>query len=356
MKKQIILTSIIANCLTCSFSQGIELEKWTYDGYFTGLLSDVPSETGTQSRFGSTSTPFLRVSSDAGLIIAIPVPNREYSGGVSSPSYAGKDSGLCQISYNITNSRLTNTNTVHGKFGWGLRYGSSDCDVFVQYTNNTFRLIINDKNGTMEAALPITGTQVQDLQVRQLYDLDASGNAGSFRVYYSIGMSSEVEVFQNQLTLHDNFQIDELRMNVFANGFGDYDFISFDNLVLEEPSQEITLAFIDKSISFIEDNGKLPGNTYEPNDKIQIVTVNLNDSIVSVSNVTTSLYADPSAFSITPKSIQFPSLAPKEAYTATYQVEILEGAVDGSNNVFTVTNRIDSPSLPAPLIFTDTIK
>jgi hypothetical protein len=96
-------------------------------------------------------------------------------------------------------------------------------------------------------------------------------------------------------------------------------------------------------VSFIADNGYLsniPTDTYEPGDILQFVVTNQNDSAITVSNVQTSLTADPAAFSITlnvPGSDLYPALVPGQSTTTTYTVEVLPGAAHGTNGfeVFT---------------------
>jgi hypothetical protein len=361
MKKWMLSTLAALSLCSVSHAQ-VALEQWTYTGVANNSLwVTALSDTGTGNSFGTATDYFIAVTGGTVLFSSTGFfPNEGFIGSVTHPSYAGSLTGPYQISYDILSSDFTNTGTGTGRFGWGLRStasGTDDCNVIFEYNNGSFNLIVTDATGTL-ASYPIaTGTRVENVKIRQLYDLDKKGNPGSFQVFYSIGGAVETEIYAGLLTLPSDFKVDELTCEVQAtsNGYtwapGDLTYV--DNILFEEQNFDPKLTFLGEQVSFLSDNGLLsnsPDITYEPGDVLQIITSNINESIISVSDVSNSLQANSSAFSITPASVSFLSLAPGETYTATYEVEVLNSAVNGSNT-FTVVNQIgtgaDALAFPA---------
>ncbi len=349
MKNWIVATFIVlSTLLTCSAQI---LEHWTYDGVSDGPLSSAPSLSGTGNSFGSGAS-FLQVKSLAGLISP---PSFDYLQGISDASYQGKTTGIVTISYDVDSVFFLNT-TGSATFGFGLRSlasGTDDCNVFLLYQAKEYKFVVTDANGTQTSASISSGQfNLTDLSVKQVYNLDVKGTPGSFKVYYSIAGGADVEIFPETLTVHADFNLNEFTFAVPFTGTSwrpSNNSFSFDNLLLEAPSP--VLEFVQQGVSYIQDNGILGGDTYEPGDILQIVTTNKNDSVVTATDVSTSLSANPSSFSITPLStLNFSSVDPGEIYTATYRVEILDGAVNGSNT-FTVVNQIgagaDAVAFPA---------
>lgn len=342
MKKNTLMIAVIlANTLMANAQV---LERWTHDEVtdFT-LWANIPSEI-TGSSFGTASTYFvaalnnqLAFSSNEGYGLM----DEGYFGGISAPSYTGSTNGNFQISYDITDSDFTSTGSGAGRFGWGIRStatGTIDCNLIFEYNNGNFNLIVTDGIGTKSPVTIATGTQLQNIRIRQLYDL----NNKIMYIFYAIGIAAEIELYPGQLTLPSDFRVDELRAEAQATS-GGYTWLSgditlVDNIIFESPSLEPNLEFVQETVSYIEDYGVLPNPSYEPGDVLKIITENINDSIISVSDVTSTLSAP--GFNITPISPNtFSSLAPQETYFVTNRVEVLDGAVHGSNT-FTVVNQI----------------
>ena len=362
MKKWILL-HILMFCSILNI-EAIDLEKWTYDSMsFRPLGNALSIPTG--SSFGNLTDPYLSEYLDGTALIAnLGAPPASYSQGISAPSYAGSTSGAYTISFDITTAGFPATGTGKAQFGWGLRSnisGQDDCNVLFRYDNGKFQLVANDESGINLPVTISTGSTLSNLFISMSFNLDAKGTPGSFSAYYQLGGGPIMPIHANQLTLHNDFQIDQFVMQFdmtspgFAWGANDYAF--FDNLTFETTSLAITLTNTGHSVSFTANNGLIPDTptvTYEPGDVLEIITTNLNYSVVSAYNVTTSLSANPSAFTITPiPPTTFASLAPNETYTATYSVVVLPGAADGPHT-FTVINQIGAG--PDAIVFRDEIK
>ena len=347
MKKWILSTATVLCVLTHASAQDVELEKWTYDG-LSGLFGNAQSLTGTGSAFGGSSS-FLTISSGAAFFKSEGTVNEGWVGGVSNTNYAGKTTGIYQISYEVRNAVFFSTGTGKAQFGWGLRSltnGTEDCSLAFQYNNSTFNLIATDASGEKTPIQIATGGSLQNTSIRLLYNLNARGEMGSFRAYYTLGTGTEQEMYAGQLSLPSNFQLDEFRFEIptriDGNSWNQGSISLVDNLLFKRIIVIPKLTFIQEEVSYITTNGVLPGITYEPGDVLKIVTTNINETVVTVTDVSTSLSADASAFSITNLTpTTFTSLDPNEIYTATYQVEILDGATNGPQT-FTVVNKIST--------------
>jgi len=364
MKKTALLASILA-IFASAPAQNIALEKWTYSTLSFRPLGNAKSLTGTGSAFGNTTDLYLSdylgyngTTNGVALIANFAGPPPSYLQSVSAPSYAGTNSGAYRISFDIVEAIFPNTGTGKGQFGWGLRSnasGTDDCTVLFRYDNGDFQLVPIDATGTRTPVTIATGTTLADLSVSMQFNLDAKGTAGSFSAFYQIGGGLPVPIYPQQMVLHNDFQIDgfTLQFDMTSAGFSwaANDYAYFDNLLFETISTDITLTNISHGVSFIQKNGIFTNTpTYEPGDVLKIVTTNLNDSIIAANDVTTTLWADPTAFTITALSSNaYPSVAPNETYTGEFQVTILDGATNGPST-FTVTNRINSAS-PAPIAF-----
>jgi len=350
MKKWILLTALIfCSLLTV---QAVELEKWTYDGLINPFtsLGNVPSLTGTDSAFGTTTSGFLGALEASGYAFiannANPPPS--YSQSIFAPSYAGNTSGAYKISFDIPEASFAGTGTGKGQFGWGLRSnanGQDDCNVLFRYDNGEFQLVATDASGTKTPVTIATGSTLANLSVSMIFNLGSKGSLGSFAAFYQLEGGLPILIFPQQLALHDDFQIDEfvLQFDMTSPGFAwaANDVVFFDNLIFETVSSSITLTNIGQQISFIEDKGVFPGaDTYEPGDILQVITENVNDSVIAATDVTTILTANSTAFSITSiSSNAYPSINPNESFTGVFQVKVLAGAQDGSNT-FSVINTI----------------
>ena len=354
MKKWMFLILITSGILSVSPAQDIELEKWSYNGLSAGLLSTAASETGTGSSFGSGASFLTVLSSGVARFTSTGTPNESYAGTITASNYNGKTSGIYEISYEITFARFVNTMTAGGKglLGWGLQStvsGVDNCNVFFQHNAGVFELLVNDENGLTSPTEIATGNLVTSVKIRQVYNLNIKGSPGSLRVYYSIGTNPDIEIFPGQLIVHSDFRLDGFHMDVQTttngNDWKTGDFVIIDDLLFTEVIVVPKLTFIQEEVSYDapgQDNGVIGGTTYEPGDILRITTTNKNETIVTVTDVSTSLSADPTAFTITPfTTTNFTSLDPNEIYTATYQVEILDGATNGPNE-FTVINQIGS--------------
>jgi len=358
MKKKIIGALVLFAGL--SYGQATPLELWTYTGVPDGPLSAAISETPTGSAFG-TGASFLTVDSEAAYLTTSGASNENYAEGLSPATYAGLTTGVYQISYTITEANFFSTvlsGGTKGQFGWGLRSNvGDDCNVLFQYNAKTFELVVNDDAPPRDPVKIADGFIIYNVTIRQVYILGANGNPGSFQVYYSLDGAEEQEVYSGDLKLHSDFRLDEFRMeiNTTANGFswrpGSRAII--DNLSFEELDSSPELALIGHSISFIKDNGTFTNkpSIYEPGDVLQVVTTNKNIGFGLANNVTTTLSADPSAFSITPITNTTASLNINESYPASFEVKVLNGALDG-DNTFTVINTIGAGT-PAPMVFKD---
>ena len=166
---------------------------------------------------------------------------------------------------------------------------------------------------------------------------------GSFRAYYTLGTGTEQEMYAGQLSLPSNFQLDEFRFEIptriDGNSWNQGSISLVDNLLFKRIIVIPKLTFIQEEVSYITTNGVLPGITYEPGDVLKIVTTNINETVVTVTDVTTTLSADPAAFRISPSTFTFDSLDPSEIYSTTSTVTILDGATNGLNT-FTIINQI----------------
>ncbi|QHI67953.1 hypothetical protein [Tichowtungia aerotolerans] len=355
MKNWILSTVAILSILSNVSAQDIELEKWTYNGVSAGILSTALSETETGNSFGGSST-FLTVGSDMATFNSTGTDGEGWHGGIINSSYAGSSTGIYQISYDIVKGVFFTTGAFgSGKlqFGWGLRSnvsGTNDCKLDFKYDNKVHYLVVTDATGEKAPIQVGTGTSLFDLKIRQQYNLIERGSPGSFRVFYTLGSASEVELYPGQLTLPVDFQIDEFRLDVptrqDGNTWGANSPVNIDNLLFTKQDLSPLLTFVNKNVSFAAggDKGVISGDTYEPGDILQIITTNQNETLVSVTDVSTSLYADPNAFAITPiSSNAYPALASGELYTGVFQVEIMDGVTNGPYT-FTVTNRINSSS------------
>lgn len=363
MKKWMLLTVLTISSLLANHALGVELEKWTYDGNMWIPLGNVPSSTGTGSYFGNTTDLFLSELGNGSAVIAnFSAPPPSYSAGVSFPSYKGSTSGGYKISFDITEASFGATGAGKAQVGWGLQSTASttdDCKVLFQYNNGEFQLVAHDAEGMRTPVTIATNTLLNNINISMIFNLDLKGELGSFRIYYTVGSNEQAEILPGELAIHEDFQIDEFIMEaqITSPGFswGENDYVFFDNLLLESLSLAPSLSFIQENISFIQTNGVIPNTpniTYEPGDVLQIITTNINDGPVSVTDVSTTLYADPIAFNIFPSTFEFETLNPSETYTTTSTVTILNGATNGLNE-FTVINTINASSAD-PIVFKET--
>jgi hypothetical protein len=90
--------------------------------------------------------------------------------------------------------------------------------------------------------------------------------------------------------------------------------------------------------SIAEISGGLISGYYEPGETIQISIVNTNNGGLTVSNITSSMSANPALFSISPSSAFYPQMVVGDSTTTVYNVVISPATPHGSYG-FVVTNR-----------------
>lgn len=348
MKNWIISALIALSAVLFSHAQITPVEQWTYNGSTNGdPLSSSPSLI-TGSAFGTGAEAFLKLGASNALFQASGAANEGYSAGLTGAAYAGQTNGIYQIFYDVLTAGFFPPfppPAPSGQLGYGLRSnvnGPNDCKVYFRQLGGRFELVVHDASGerppVLIEALRILSAPVN---IRQVYFLDERGNPGSFKVYYTLGDGAEQEILPGQLTLHADFQLDEFLMQVdmTSNGFTwkTANIATVDNLMLAKIEANPELSFLQENVSFIDDNGIFPGDTYEPGDVLQIITTNQNTGFAIANDVSTSLSAP--GFSITPASVTIGSVDVGEQYTAAYQVTILDNAANDTN-VFTVVNQI----------------
>jgi hypothetical protein len=101
MKKWILLTAIALSTLFTATAQNFPRESWTYNSLTAGPLSSAPSLI-TGSAFGTGAESYLTVlNTGLAQFNGSTTANLSYSEGLSATDYAGKTSGIYQISYKI---------------------------------------------------------------------------------------------------------------------------------------------------------------------------------------------------------------------------------------------------------------
>lgn len=294
------------------------VDAWHYDGLTNGAGLAQGVSTGVvggvffnNNALASIGNGTVRWRSDG-------VADSMYQGKDSS-SYDGASNGLFQLSVDFLDADFTATSALSngtGRVNYGIKDGSGN-DAYFRLTfvsgggsNAQYRLEVKDALNNNLNVASFSGTTLDHLAVRAVYDLAASGSAGSFKVYYRKNGASEVLAHTGQLVA--GFALDQLRAVVQTyNGGANWaagDQLFTDNLVLRKlgdpppPPSETVIdgwyfdglangAGLSEALSV----GAVGGAAFG------------DDAIVSISNNATRWAwdgADPSAFKTTAPSSQ----------------------------------------------------
>lgn len=330
-------------------SPAATLEKWDFTGADGDILSSAPSTPGSVSLKDSgvfelqENTLSIQNAGKAESYLPTDVPSMG----------SGLTTGTYQLQWTVLSSDFANSFAAGtgGEFGFGFSDdggATPQCLAMFGFNGTAFELSavgIPDISATPVSSNGVS--KIDYVTMRLVLDLDHRGLPGSAKIYYITGATEQMV----SGTLPATFSIDSIYQRVYTRSGGTSwkagDITYIDNLYLSSGDELIfspELAFVHESVSFAPggDHGILGGTTYEPGDVLQIVTTNMSASILPVTDVSTSLSADSTAFTITPLSAtNFPTVAAGETYMATYQVEIRTGATNGPQT-FTVVNQIGS--------------
>jgi len=337
-------------CALIAFtSPAATLEKWDFTGADGDILSSAPSTPGSVSLKDSgvfelqENTLSIQNAGKAESYLPTDVPSMG----------SGLTTGTYQLQWTVLSSDFANSFAAGtgGEFGFGFSNdggATPQCLAMFGFNGTAFEVSAVGIPDIPATSISSNGvSQIDNVTMRLVLDLDNRGSPGSAKIYYIVGATEQML----SGTLPATFSIDSIYQRVYTRSSGTSwkagDITYIDNLYLSSGDELIfspELAFIQENVSFAPggDHGVLGGTTYEPGDVLQIVTTNINASVLPVADVSTSLSADTNAFRITPLSTEtFPIMAAGETYTATYQAEILDGVTNGSQT-FTVINQIGS--------------
>ena len=163
-------------------------------------------------------------------------------------AYAGADSGVYQISYDIVAADFALTAAADGnaQFGFGARFNdgsNKDLNALFRYngTSDQFQLSLKTAEGNQTVALA-DGTTIADVNVRQVVDIDA----GTYNVWYTIGAGSE-QLAYSGATYADQ-TIGEFRQQMQTINGGNNmvagDTLTMDNITVEAIPEPATIGML----------------------------------------------------------------------------------------------------------------
>lgn len=177
-----------------------------------------------------------------------------------SGGFSGATTGKYELSWTVTSADFSlthaNSSTNLGRVGFGIRTLPANLDANVRLIgiNNELRLDYSDSVANSSVFQTFSGSTIQNLQLRLVYDLDNRGNAGSFQVFYTPDGGSEVAAVTSG-TLHSGFELDAVRMiQQTSNGGTSWmpgDTVVVDNVTLSVVPEPSTLAFLGVSATLL---------------------------------------------------------------------------------------------------------
>ncbi len=261
MKKGKLAVIISLVCLTGLTVQAQIIESWDFTGTNgsglpngvngTSLLAPAQATIqGNRARITSDNTDNLTEGAvgatvNAGDIFRAPVL-----------SGAPITTGIVQMSLNLSGD-LTTTDTLadgDGRLQFMLR-DNTNSDVggvrmrfdSLGGATGEFALDVSDSLVDNTSVATFAGNTLTDLNLRAVYDLDNKGSAGSFQVYYQLGVASEVLAYNGTLSAAAP-DISRLRwvaqMDNGGTNWAGGDFYEFDDLVISQVPEPTTYALL----------------------------------------------------------------------------------------------------------------
>lgn len=172
--------------------------------------------------------------------------------------------GIVEVSWTLVSSSMVNTDGADGsaRVGFSLRDTDPINDdlgfVRLQYRGgpNEFRLEFTDALVSNSPVASFSGNTISDLKIRYQLDLDNTGSAGSFQLWYTESGMSEVHAITNGV-VPTGGQVDQLRtVQQVTNGGTDWrqgDTMVIDNLAIQiipEPSTAALMAVLGGTLAF----------------------------------------------------------------------------------------------------------
>lgn len=184
------------------------VDHWGYEGLTNGdNLADATS-VGTVGGLSFGSDPLATITNGSVRWQSDGVADSLYQNRVPS-SHAGATSGTYELSVEYSNIDFTSTAALAngvGRIGLGLRSGASApfSQGFFRLSfdsgggsNPTYWLDVLDDTGNNNRIGTFSGTTLDSLKVRAVYDLDKRGQDGSLKVYYQLNANDEVAAYMN---------------------------------------------------------------------------------------------------------------------------------------------------------------
>ncbi|VGO19245.1 Choline-sulfatase [Pontiella sulfatireligans] len=223
------------------------VDAWSYDGLTNGAGLAEGVSTGLVGGVNFGNDALASIQNEAVRWQSDGVDPSVFQGRNPS-SYDGASNGLFQLSVDYLAGDFSATAALTngiGRVGFGVRSdpGGADLDATFRVvftsgggSNALYRLETTDDLGNNQNIGTFSGSTLNHLGVRAVYNLDNAGTAGSFKVYYRHDGGSEVEAHVGQLPA--GFNLDQLRAVVQTyNGGANWavgDQIFTDNLILEK--------------------------------------------------------------------------------------------------------------------------
>ncbi|MDF7824061.1 hypothetical protein P4B35_08560 [Pontiellaceae bacterium B12227] len=241
MKKWI---AILMAVVFANVSQGQEVvHAWHYDGLgidaAVGLSAAGSTGTATSISFGDK--PLAAVTNERVRWAATGAANESAFITKTPTLYAGQTTGEFQLELDFEDADFSLSSVANGdaRIGIGIRSKASGNDdgyfrlrfdgrddvtnIVAGVTNvvnyDELYLEVKDDISANVKVAELSGPTLTNLNIRATYDLNNKGNAGSFKVYYSLDGAPEVLAYSNGVLAAD-FKIDQLRWAVQSSNGG----------------------------------------------------------------------------------------------------------------------------------------
>lgn len=219
----------------------VDLDTWSFSGAEDGgSLKDAGAKSSINGDV-LTISDMAFITNELARLTPVGVDNEAVFSSKTGASYAGISNGLIQVSWDVVAADFSNTYAADAMFagqgGFGIRdtaAGNRDNRALLRFKNHKFQMALMSGSGTGYSDVARNTTHLENLHIRLVYDLDRTGEPGSFQVFTTLGDAAEVEHKAGTLALHAGFTVEQLRMQFQAtNGDTNWqlgDYMDIDNL------------------------------------------------------------------------------------------------------------------------------